>query len=263
MRHRFERAISVAMILCGLHGCATPAPSGYEPSGKPSPEEALARLKAGNQRFVDGESLHPHLDRKRLIQASRVNQGDYAFATVIGCADSRVPVEIVFDVGLMDLFVIRVAGNVCNADECGCIEYGLAHVYTPLLVVLGHTQCGAVTAATHVVQGHGEHFERNIPALVNAIKPAVTRAVARRPDLKGDALIPYAVEENVYQGIEDLFMASPTCRELVENGKVKVLGAVYEMETGQVRWLPESKTRAILNAVSTDPKRAMKAMATE
>lgn len=259
MNRRIKRVVFVTTLVCGLYGCAKQALPEFEPPNKPSPEEALALLKAGNQRFLDGEFRHPHLDRKRLVQASQVNQGDYAFATVIGCADSRVPVEIIFDVGLMDIFVIRVAGNVCNADECGCIEYGLSHVYTPLLVILGHTQCGAVTAATQVVQGHGEHFERNIPVLVNAIKPAVQRAATGHPEAKGGDLIPYAVEENVYQGIEDLFMASPSSRELVRNGKVKVIGAIYEIETGKVRWLPEAKTHEILKAVSANPKRAVKA----
>jgi len=259
MNRPINRTVIVAMIVCGLYGCAKPALPEFEPPNKPSPEEALAMLKAGNQRFIDGAFRHPHLDHKRLIQASQVNQADYAFATVIGCADSRVPVEIIFDVGLMDLFVIRVAGNVCNADECGCIEYGLSHVYTPLLVILGHTQCGAVTATTHVVHGHGEHFERNIPVLVDAIKPAVERAATRHPEATGDDLIPYAVEENVFQGIEDLFMASPSSRELVREGKVKVIGAVYEMETGKVRWLPEARTHEILKAVSANPNRALKA----
>ena len=88
---------------------------------------------------------------ERLIQAGKESQGDHAYATVITCSDSRVPVERVFDAGVMDIFVIRVAGNVCDVDEVGSIEYGLAHVHTPVLVVLGHTQCGAVTAVTKKV----------------------------------------------------------------------------------------------------------------
>jgi len=88
---------------------------------------------------VEGKSNYPHTDAARLIQAGKENQGDHAYATVITCSDSRVPVEHIFDAGIMDIFVIRVAGNVCDVDEIGSIEYGLAHVHTPVLVVLGHT----------------------------------------------------------------------------------------------------------------------------
>ena len=100
----------------------------------------------GNIRFVEGKSQHPHTDSARLIQAGKENQANHAYATVITCSDSRVPVERIFDAGIMDTFVIRVAGNVIDTDEAGSIEYGLAHVNTPVLVVLGHTQCGAILA---------------------------------------------------------------------------------------------------------------------
>jgi carbonic anhydrase len=116
---------------------------------------------------------------------------------VITCSDSRVPVEHIFDTGIMDIFVIRVAGNVCDVDERGSIEYGLAHVHTPVLVVLGHTQCGAVTAVTHAIHGTGHALECNIPPLVDNIEPAVRRAMANHPDVHGDEIIPYAIEENI------------------------------------------------------------------
>jgi len=161
----------------------------------------------------------------------------------------------------MDIFVVRVAGNVCDVDEIGSIEYGLAHVNTPVLVVLGHTQCGAVTAVTHAIHGTGHALERNIPPLVDNIKPAVERAMAMNPDAHGDAVIPFAIEENIWQGIEDLFMASPACRELVKSAKAKVMGAMYDVSTGKVSWLPEAKTLEILRKVEADPKRAMNAMA--
>ena len=228
---------------------------------KPTPDETIALLKAGNARFAAGTSEHPHTDAARLVQAGRENQGDHAYATVITCSDSRVPVERVFDAGVMDLFIIRVAGNVCDTDEAGSIEYGLAHVNTPVLVVLGHTQCGAVTAVTHAVHGRGHALERNIPPLVDNIQPAVERAIAQHQNKHGDAIIPYAIEENVYQGIEDLFLASPSTRQLVESGKAKVIGAVYDVGTGKVKWLSESKPRAILAQVMNNPARALNAMA--
>ena len=228
---------------------------------KPSPDKAIEMLKAGNARFVDGIPNHPHINRARLIQAGKENQGDHAYATVITCSDSRVPVELVFDAGVMDIFVIRVAGNVCDTDEIGSIEYGLAHVNTPVLVVLGHTQCGAVTAVTHAVHGTGHALERNIPPLVDNIEPAVRLAMSKYPDTHGDEIIPYAIEENVWQGIEDLFMASPASREIVKSGKAKVVGAIYDVGTGGVNWLPEYKTMDILKKVEANPDRAMNAMA--
>jgi len=228
---------------------------------KPSPDEAIAMLKAGNDRFVDGIPNHPHINRARLIQAGKENQGDHAYATVITCSDSRVPVELLFDAGVMDIFVIRVAGNVCDTDEVGSIEYGLCHVNTPVLVVLGHTQCGAVTAVTHAVLGTGHALERNIPPLVDNIQPAVQLAMSKHADVKGNAIIPYAIEENVWRGIEDLFVASPASREVVKSGKVKVVGAIYDVGTGVVNWLPEHKTMDILKKAEANPDRAMNAMA--
>jgi carbonic anhydrase len=228
---------------------------------KPSPDKAIEMLKAGNARFVDGIPNHPHINRARLIQAGKENQGDHAYATVITCSDSRVPVELLFDAGVMDIFVIRVAGNVCDTDEAGSIEYGLAHVNTPVLVVLGHTQCGAVTAVTHAVHGTGHALERNIPLLVDNIEPAVRLAMSKHSDVHGDNIIPYAIEENVWQGIEDLFIASPATREIVKSGKAKVVGAIYDVGTGIVNWLPEHKTMDILKKVEANPERAMNAMA--
>ena len=229
---------------------------------KPNPDAAIAMLKDGNVRFVAGQSEHPHSNAVRLGQAGTENQGDYAYATVITCSDSRVPVERVFDAGVMDIFVIRVAGNVCDTDEVGSIEYGLAHVKTPVLVVLGHTQCGAVTAVTRAVNGTGHALERNIPPLVDNIEPAVRRAMRKHSSIQGDNIIPYGIEENVWQGVEDLFMASPSTRNLVTSGKVKVVGAIYDVGTGVVNWLPEQKILAILSKVESNPTRALNAMAT-
>jgi len=228
---------------------------------KPSPDKALSMLKEGNDRFVNGKATHPHSDAARLALAGTENQGNHAYATVITCSDSRVPVEILFDAGIMDIFVIRVAGNVCDVDEIGSIEYGLAHVNTPVFVLLGHTQCGAVTAVTHKIHGTGHALERNIPPLVDNIVPAVNNAIKKHKDIHGNDIIPYAIEENVWQGIEDLFMKSPSTRNLVNSGNVKVLGAIYDVSTGKIEWLPESKVDEILKKVEKSPKRAKKPMA--
>jgi len=235
--------------------------AGNSAAEKPTPNQVIQKLKEGNARFYRGEAVYPHADKSRLSLAGTENQGDYAYATVITCSDSRVPVELIFDAGVMDIFVIRVAGNVCDTDEIGSIEYGLAHVNTPVLVVLGHTQCGAVTAVTHAVHGKGHRLERNIPPLVDNIKPAVKRAIDQQPKAEGEEVIPFAIEENVWQSIEDLFMASPASRNLVKSGDVKVVGAIYDVGNGKVQWLPQEKTNEILQKVEKNPNRAQKVYA--
>lgn len=245
-----------------LTGCTPKAEGPITRAGeKPGPDEVVEILKAGNNRFVNGKSLHANTDSKRLIQAGSENQGNWAYATVITCSDSRVPVERIFDAGIMDIFVIRVAGNVCDTDEIGSIEYGLAHVNTPVLVVLGHTQCGAVTAVTHAVQGRGHALERNIPELVDNIIPAVTRTIESNPGLSEDDIIPPAIVENVWTGIEDVFTESPSTRDLVNSGKTKVVGAIYDVGTGKIEWLKDSRVAAILKSVEDKPDLAMNPMA--
>jgi carbonic anhydrase len=220
---------------------------------KATPDEILQVLKDGNERFSGGKSAYLHCDPTRIGLAGVSDQGHYAYATVLSCSDSRVPVELVFDAGIMDLFVVRVAGNVCDTDEIGSIEYGLAHVKTPVLVILGHTRCGAVTAVSQAVAGHGHPLERNIPPLVDNIVPAVKRAMDLNRDAHSDAIVPLAIEENVWQGVEDLFIKSPAVRNLVKAGKVKVAGAIYDVGTGKVNWLPLEKTADILARVEASP----------
>jgi carbonic anhydrase len=230
---------------------------------KPNPDEVLQMLKEGNERFYTGKAIHPHTDAARLALAGKENQGKYAYATVISCSDSRVPVERIFDAGVMDMFVIRVAGNVVDTNEAGSIEYGLAHVDCPVLVVLGHTQCGAVTAVTQGVQGKGHKLEINIPPLVDSIIPAVKRAMKKQKNVSGDAIIPYAIEENVWQAVEDLFMKSPTARKRVQEGQVKVVGALYDVGTGKVEWLAAEKVDEILKRVEAAPDKETKQFAAE
>ncbi len=258
MQKKLLVMIIAVFLLLGGALCAMAAQSG---KAQPSPDQALEMLKQGNARFVAGKSTRPHQDAARLAQAGKKSQGDHAYATIISCSDSRVPLEIVFDAGVMDLFVIRVAGNVVQTDEAGSIEYGLAHVNTPLLVVLGHTQCGAVIAVTDAVQGHGHALERNIPPLVAPIVPAVKRAMKNHPQLKGATVVPAAIEENVWQGIEDLFFRSPAVLNMAKAGKVKVVGAIYDVGTGRIKWLPQDKVGQILKKVEADPKRPTNPMA--
>lgn len=247
-------------ILIGILACSM-APASEPAQAKPGPDEALEILKAGNERFISGRSEHPHADLARIKLAGSASQADHAYATVLTCSDSRIPIERIFDAGVMDLFVIRVAGNVCNTDEIGSIEYGLAHVKTPVLVILGHTQCGAVTAVAQHLQGKGHALERNIPPLVKSIEPAVRRVLRDNAGLESGLLISKGIEENVWSGIENLFLASPAVRELAAQDKVKVVGGIYDVGTGRVAWLPENKVHRLLGRVEADPNRARNAMA--
>jgi carbonic anhydrase len=195
-----------------------------------SPDEALSKLKDGNARYVTGAPQHPNQDQQR--RAGTASAGQHPFATVLGCSDSRVPVEVLFDSGIGDIFVIRVAGNVAAVDETGSIEYAVEHLGTPAVVVLGHTQCGAVTAAVQNAEVHG-----NIRLLVNNIKPAVAKAHKMHPEMTGDALLNEAIRANVWQSIADLFKSSPVIAEKIKAGQLKVVGAMYTIDSGVIQWM--------------------------
>ena len=248
MKRLVENMLNISCILLFIQFVFADATFAQD-AAKPTAGEVIKMLQEGNERFYTGKATYPHANAARLELAGKEDQGKYAYATILSCSDSRVPVELLFDAGVMDLFVVRVAGNVCDTDEIGSIEYGLAHVNTPLLVVLGHTQCGAVTAVTHAVHGEGHKLERNIPPLVDNIIPAVKRAMKQHTEAHGDAVIPFAIEENVWQAVDDLFMKSPAVRNMVKEGKAKVVGAIYDVSTGKVKWLPLEKVDKILKEV--------------
>lgn len=190
-------------------------------------EEAMARLLDGNKRFISGELHHPHtaMDwRKRLVG------GQNPFVTIIGCADSRVPPELLFDQGFGDLFVIRVAGNVIDTDVAGSVEYGVDHLATKLVVVMGHEGCGAVTAALQKLEDI-EKEPNEIQALVGKIKPAVRKfdaGVSFKERLKT------SVEDNVRHSVK-LLKAIPDLAKAEKESRTKIVGTVYEIETGRVR----------------------------
>lgn len=195
-----------------------------------SPDAAMNTLKEGNARFLSGAMKHPDQDQARRALTS--SKGQHPIATVLSCSDSRVPVEILFDSGIGDIFVVRVAGNVADIDETGSLEYGVDHLGTPVLLVLGHTQCGAVTAVVQNAPLHG-----NIPTLVDNIAPAVAKAKAAHPEMSGEALVEEAVKANVWQVMDDTFKLSEAIRERVKSGKVKVIGAVYNLADGKIDWM--------------------------
>jgi methyl-accepting chemotaxis protein len=238
----------IAQLLClGLILIAALPPAHANDAGPGlSPEQAVQRLKDGNARFTSGKPEHPDADADRIADTAK--NGQHPFVTVVGCSDSRVPVELIFDQGIGDVFVVRVAGNVCDVDEIGSVEYGTDHLGTPLLVVLGHTQCGAVTAVTTGAEVHG-----NIPPLVENIKAAVAAAQKSHPDLHGKDLVPAAIEANVWQAMDDLFRTSPITREGVKSDNLKVIGAIYEIETGKVNWLGQHPELSRLLAYTGGP----------
>ncbi len=209
---------------------------------RPDTGTIVARLQGGNQRFAAGGVRHTHCDPNRLGLASREDQSEHALATVLACSDSRVPVECVFDAGVMDLFVVRVAGNVCGPDQAASVEYGLCHVRTPVLLVLGHARCGAVSAAVDRARGKDGPEPDNVARLLDRIAPAVARARAAAPGASRDELVARAVEENVWQCLGDLFRLSPPVRERVASGAVRALGAVYDLATGVVCWLGDARS---------------------
>jgi carbonic anhydrase len=211
----------------------------------------LKLLKDGNGRYVAGQSSHPNLTRER--RAEMVAGGQQPFATILGCSDSRVPPEIIFDQGLGDIFVVRVAGNVAGPSELASVEYGVGHLHTPLLLVLGHTSCGAVSAAVQnaKLQGH-------LPLLINQVRPAVAKAKAWTPTASGGELLAKAIKANVWLAMENLLRKSVKVRELVQQGKLLVLGGVYDLESGQVEWLGAHPDQGRLLAVPPKVRVQMK-----
>ena len=214
-----------------------------------APAEAISRLKEGNGRYTSGNQQHPHQsgdERGRMAANSYENLGmtaaeaakrreelaksQHPFAIVVGCADSRVPPEIVFDQGLGDLFVLRVAGNVIDDHSLGSIEYAVDHLAVRLIVVLGHQRCGAVKAAKETIAANGK-APGHIESLVTAIRPAVEATV------KGD--LEATVEANVKNVVQALRSSTPVLKPKVDSGELKVVGANYSLDTGSVSFLDE------------------------
>ena len=198
----------------------------------PTAELAQKWLGEGNARFRVQQRRSPNSGLSRVRETAQ--NGQHPFVTILSCSDSRVPLEIVFDRGIGDIFVIRVAGNVVGDSEIGSIEYGVEHVGTPLLVVLGHTKCGAVTAAaTHA------HTAGQITGIVEKIQPAVEKAKRDNPEIKDEELVKKAIVENVWGSMKKLMESSEIVRHCVKEKKLRIVGAIYDVETGEVEWLGE------------------------
>lgn len=190
-------------------------------------QSTLTLLKEGNIRYAEGKSFHPNIEAARRAELAAA--GQEPMATILACSDSRDPVELIFDRGVGDVFVVRVAGNVAGLSELATMEYGITHLGTPVLVVMGHSRCGAVTAAVK-----GAELQGHLPSLISLIKPAADRA---RTSAAEEDLLPRAIELNVWQQVENIFARSALIREYAAAGKVTIVGAVYDIASGKVQWL--------------------------
>jgi len=196
-------------------------------------EEALALLKEGNARFVAMKMEHPEESAARREETAA--GGQKPFAVVLGCADSGVPVEMIFDRGIGDIFTVRVAGNIAvDSSVIGSLEYATGHLHVPLLVILAHTQCGAVGAAVS-----GEKLEGSLGDIQEQFKSVVKEAKLEYPELKGAALTDKVAEQNAFQVERDLRAESETIRDLSDQGALKIVAAIYDVKTGEVKWLEE------------------------
>ncbi len=191
--------------------------------------KALMRLKDGNRRFIDDKPIHAH---EKASWRSLLVEGQKPFATILGCSDSRVPPELVFDVGFGDVFTIRLAGNIIAEDVIGTLQYGVAHLHTQLVVVLGHEGCGAVTATVEEMLRQTREL-KHIESLVKLIEPGLVKLDLK---LDKDALLRAAVEANVRWSMRQL-LALPEAKRALREKHVTLVGAVYELNTGTVRFL--------------------------
>ncbi len=206
-------------------------PEHADAAPKVSPTEALTRLKAGNQRFVASKLEHPRQTAERRTELAN---SQHPFAVVLGCADSRTSPELVFDQGLGDVFVVRVAGNVLNDETVGSIEYAVDHLGAQLIVVLGHERCGAIKAARETIAAKGE-APGHIQSLVKAIAPAVEATVGQDAEATAKANELYVAKE--------LRESAPILKEMVEKGTVSVVAAHYDLDTGAVEFLKEAPAK--------------------
>lgn len=204
---------------------------------KPSPisaDEALQRLIAGNERFRQGQAHFPTICKETLADLAR---GQQPYATILGCSDSRVPPELIFDANFGELFIVRVAGNVVSPEVMGSLQYAGQHLHTPLFLVLGHEGCGAVKAALDSKLYDVQHGSR-IQILVDNIVPGLRDLDASAAD---EDRLAQAVEANVRWSMRQLQDSLEESRAL-EEGRARLVGAVYEIASGRVRFLADSAT---------------------
>ena len=248
MVRKIRKAMSLGLVMFVVLGL------GMTAHGMKTADEALTLLKNGNERFVEGSSAQPRNAVEKKNMENNAAQDGYAFATILSCADSRVPVERIFDAKIMDVFVVRVAGNVISNDVTASIEYGVVAVHTPIVVILGHTDCGAVGAAALEVKSQSGEITISpaVDSLLERIKPAVRTVKKEHPELKEKALWEASIKQNVWLALEDLFRASQPISDLYGKGMVRIICAEYNMSTGKVKWFEEKKVQDIYRRVMAE-----------
>lgn len=200
-------------------------------SERPTGDQAFTALCEGNARFIAETPQHTRTTAELLAETA---EGQAPFAAVLACADSRVPIELIFDRGVGDLFVVRVAGNTIGPLTEGSIEFAVAQLRVPLVLVLGHTGCGAVGAA---MQGESELPSESLGAVVRPILPSCAAARASHPGEPDENLIDHAAAANALHQARSLVDSSEIVRGSVDRGEIRVVSAIYDLATGEVRWL--------------------------
>lgn len=233
-RRTFLRMSGLATLSLPLAACALPA-TAQPPAATLAPEpavttaeQAIQRLIEGNQRYAANTS---NATNESVIRRTEVAQGQQPFATIFSCVDSRVPPELVFDRGLGDLFVIRTAGHVLDSAVLGSLEFGVAELHIPLLMVVGHEKCGAVKATIEAIETNAK-AEADIQWLVDGIRPAVEQSHGQAGDLLDNA-----VKANIALTVRKL-KGSPILAEAIEQGKLTIVGAQYDLDSGLVVMVP-------------------------
>ncbi|HQW25240.1 MAG TPA: carbonic anhydrase [Saprospiraceae bacterium] len=212
--------LGLALVLATLMSCQ----SRYEEALPP-----LEALKAGNQRFMSGHPVHPHETLKRLRD---LKKGQYPHTVVVSCSDSRVPPELIFDQGLGDIFSVRTAGNVIGDYELGSIEYAVEHLGCKLVVVLGHEECGALKA--YLGHRDGEISSDHIMSIVTYLE---NEEEEQALEMSENMSLDSAVQANIKHGVKLLQSSEPILRHLAEKGEVKIVGALYNLDNGEVTFM--------------------------
>jgi len=225
MRNTQLASCLIAVSLLGANQLARAADPAHPEQPAVAHAEAIAKLKEGNGRYASGKLQHPGQTTERRAELTK---DQHPFAVIVSCSDSRVPPEIVFDQGLGDLFVVRVAGNVIDDHGLGSIEYAVDHLGARLIVVLGHQSCGAVKAAKETIAAKSK-APGHIQSLVTAIQPAVEATA--KSDLGA------TVEANVKNVVQALRTSTPILKPKVDSGEVQVIGGYYSLDTGAVTFL--------------------------
>ena len=194
-------------------------------------QEALMRLQEGNKRFVEGKSTYNTNDARRR---NELVDGQTPFAIILGCSDSRVPAEIVFDQGLGNLFVIRIAGNIVAPSQIGSIEFAVETFQTPLVVVLGHTRCGAVAATLNQIRQPQASRSQHLRSILERIRPAVEPLSEIGTDLTPEQLLERAIRSNIRMSVNQLRHGSSFLEKIHDSGSLWIVGAEYSLESGEV-----------------------------